>query len=75
LYPYLSVAFGYAEGDLKTLETSCLVPTLQKYMPMFEMLLEQSGSGFFASSGLTWVDFYVSEGEFFVTILSKQFSV
>ncbi|KAI6184852.1 GST protein [Aphelenchoides bicaudatus] len=61
LTPYLSVAFGYSEGDLKALEASCLVPTLPNYMPLYEQILKESGSGFFVASGVTWVDFYVSE--------------
>jgi glutathione S-transferase len=35
-------------------------------LPIYEKLLNKSESGFFAKSGVTWADFYVSQG--FVTM-------
>lgn len=61
LGPYFAVASGRAEGDKEALKASLLVPTLEKFLPMFEKLLKESGSGFFAKSGVSWVDFAVAE--------------
>jgi glutathione S-transferase len=33
-------------------------------LPTYEKLLKESGSGFFAKSGVTWVDFFIAEGYF-----------
>ncbi|KAI6214492.1 Glutathione S-transferase-1 [Aphelenchoides besseyi] len=37
------------------------LPAIATYLPQLEEIIRSSGSGFFAKSGLTWVDFYVSE--------------
>ena len=34
---------------------------MEKHFPVYVNILKQSGSGFFISSGLTWIDFVVSE--------------
>jgi hypothetical protein len=50
---------GYVEGDdREALKAKYLVPNLEKAMPVFERLLNESGSGFFIKSGVTWVIFH-----------------
>jgi glutathione S-transferase len=51
---YFGVVAGRVEGDREALKASVLIPTLEQYMPIFERLLKESGSGFFAKSGVTW---------------------
>lgn len=36
------------------------MPAIHKYFPFIVQALKKSGSGFFAKSGLSWVDFYVA---------------
>jgi len=62
LQPYFAVVAGRAEGNKDELKKTVLIPTLEANMPIYEKLLKESGSGFFAKSGLTWVDFFVAEG-------------
>jgi hypothetical protein len=38
-----------------------LIPTLEKYAPLFENALKESGSGYFAKSGPTYLDFHIGE--------------
>ena len=40
---------------------SHLLPALNTYLPKVVELLKRSKSGFFADSGLTWVDFLVAD--------------
>lgn len=37
------------------------LPALNAYLPKIVQLLKSSGSGFFAKSGVTWVDFLISD--------------
>jgi glutathione S-transferase len=46
------------------------VPGVAKLFPKFVKLLEQSGSGFFAPSGLTYVDFVLAE--YFVNVRRNE---
>jgi hypothetical protein len=39
-------------------------PALAKFGPYFERFLKESGSGFFAKSGVSYVDLYIAEGVF-----------
>jgi hypothetical protein len=59
LQPYFAVVAGRVEGDKDKLKTDVLIPTLEKYMPIFERLLKNSGSGFFVKSGVTWVSSFL----------------
>lgn len=36
------------------------IPAIHKYLPYLLIAIKESTSGFFAKSGLTWVDFYVA---------------
>uniref|UniRef100_A0A914ECI8 glutathione transferase n=1 Tax=Acrobeloides nanus TaxID=290746 RepID=A0A914ECI8_9BILA len=59
LMPYLYKKLGYMEGDY-TLLTDSFVASTEKLFPVYVKLLNESGSGFFAKSGVTWVDFLVA---------------
>uniref|UniRef100_A0A914DNT2 glutathione transferase n=1 Tax=Acrobeloides nanus TaxID=290746 RepID=A0A914DNT2_9BILA len=59
LVPYIYTKFGYMPGDPATLKQAFLEST-DKLFPTYVKLLKESGSGFFAKSGLSWVDFVVA---------------
>jgi len=75
---YFAVFAGFKEGDKEALHKNIFAPGIKNNFPIYERLLKESGSGFLVRSGLTWVDFVVSE--FFNTIsymdpeLWKQYS-
>ncbi len=56
LAPYFYTVLGSKEGDKDTFE-----PCVARVFPLYEKLLKQSGSGFFAPSGVTFVDFTVAD--------------
>ncbi|KAI6187529.1 CRE-GST-13 protein [Aphelenchoides besseyi] len=57
---FFAVASGRQQGDKEQLKQSVLIPTLSKFLPLLQKQLEASGSGFYATSGPTWVDFFVA---------------
>lgn len=61
LVPYLYVKMGYREGNLEQLRRDVFVPGVQQRFPLYVKLLAESGSGFFAPSGLTFVDFAIAD--------------
>lgn len=61
LSPYLFVLSGYRNGDKETLRKDLFVPIADKNFPIYVNLLKASNSGFFAKSGVSWVDFVISE--------------
>jgi glutathione S-transferase len=46
------------------------LPGVGRFFPLFVKLLAQSGSGFFAKSGVTYVDFVLAE--FFTNIRDNE---
>ncbi|KAI6204552.1 hypothetical protein M3Y94_00688000 [Aphelenchoides besseyi] len=58
---YLVVLLGYGEGDLEKLRNEKFLPAANKYFPLMEQKLKESNSGFFGSSGPSYVDFFVNE--------------
>ncbi|KAI6200798.1 Glutathione S-transferase protein [Aphelenchoides besseyi] len=52
---FFAVASGRQQGDKEQLKQSVLIPTLSKFLPLLQKQLEASGSGFYATSGPTWV--------------------
>ncbi|KAI6214493.1 Glutathione S-transferase protein [Aphelenchoides besseyi] len=52
---FFAVASGRQQGDKEQLKQDVLIPTLDKFMPLLQKQLEASGSGFYATSGPTWV--------------------
>ncbi|CAK5018072.1 unnamed protein product [Meloidogyne enterolobii] len=61
LSPYTLTKLGYREGDADNLKKTVFLPGTERLYPIFVKLLAQSGSGFFVSSGLTYVDLVLAE--------------
>ena len=61
LAPYFYVALGFRVGDKDQLREDVYEPGVARLLPMYEKLLKQAGFGFFAPSGLTYVDFMVAD--------------
>uniref|UniRef100_A0A914DEB3 glutathione transferase n=1 Tax=Acrobeloides nanus TaxID=290746 RepID=A0A914DEB3_9BILA len=59
LVPYISTKLGYKQGDLVSLKQA-FFESADKLFPTYVKLLKESGSGFFAKSGVSWVDFLVA---------------
>uniref|UniRef100_A0A915EBP3 glutathione transferase n=1 Tax=Ditylenchus dipsaci TaxID=166011 RepID=A0A915EBP3_9BILA len=66
---YIRVYAGYGQGDKEQLYKDVFLPGMQKYLPLYVKTLKESGSGFVAKSGLTWVDFMLAE---FLTTLKNM---
>jgi len=61
LAPYFYTVLGYREGDKDKLRKEVYEPGVARILPLYEKLLKESGSGFFAPSGVTYVDFMVAD--------------
>uniref|UniRef100_A0A915NPA1 glutathione transferase n=1 Tax=Meloidogyne floridensis TaxID=298350 RepID=A0A915NPA1_9BILA len=61
LAPYNYAKWGVREGDVDQLRKTVFLPCAERVFPLFVKLLAESGSGFFGSSGLTYVDFVLAE--------------
>ncbi|KAE9548485.1 hypothetical protein FO519_008301 [Halicephalobus sp. NKZ332] len=60
--PYvLYLVWGGRPGREEIMRQSHLLPALNSSLPKIVELLKKSKSGFFADSGLTWVDFLVAD--------------
>ncbi|KAI6212386.1 putative glutathione S-transferase 6 [Aphelenchoides besseyi] len=57
---WMKVAAGVLQGDKDQLRTDTFLPAIQEYGPKLEGVLDKVGSGWFAPSGVTWVDFYIA---------------
>ncbi|KAI1700930.1 glutathione S-transferase 1 [Ditylenchus destructor] len=57
---WFPVAAGRKEGDKDKLYKEIFVPAAERYFPRLVKLLNESGSGFFAKSGVSWVDFFLA---------------
>ncbi|KAI6214313.1 hypothetical protein M3Y94_00252700 [Aphelenchoides besseyi] len=58
---YFRVLLGFGQGDKDQLRREQFLPAIEKYLPFLEKKLNESGSGFFAKSGPSYVDFQISE--------------
>ncbi|KAI6187345.1 hypothetical protein M3Y98_00233200 [Aphelenchoides besseyi] len=58
---YFRVMLGFSQGDKDQLRRDQFLPAIEKYMPFLEKKLNESGSGFFAKSGPSYVDLFISE--------------
>ncbi|KAI1727518.1 putative glutathione S-transferase 7 [Ditylenchus destructor] len=58
--PYFMVAAGRREGDKDKLYKESFLPATERHFPRVVKLLNESGSGFFGKSGVSWVDFYLA---------------
>jgi len=61
LAPYFYNVLGYREGNKEQLRKDVYEPGVARILPLYEKLLKESGSGYFAPSGLTFVDFMVAD--------------
>nr|CAD2171123.1 unnamed protein product [Meloidogyne enterolobii] len=61
LAPYNYAKWGVREGDVDQLRKTVFLPCAERAFPLFVKLLAESGSGFFGSSGVTYVDFVLAE--------------
>lgn len=51
---------GRAEGNKDELFKTVFTAAIAKHFPVLEKILKESGSGFFAKSGVSWVDFHIA---------------
>ncbi|KAI1727519.1 glutathione S-transferase 1 [Ditylenchus destructor] len=63
---YFMVGAGFQEGDKDKIYKDTFLPAAERHFPRLVNLLNDSGSGFFGKSGVSWVDFYVASA--FLTI-------
>jgi len=59
--PYIRAVIGYIPGDTVALRRDKFLPALETYLPIYVKTIKESGSGFIAKSGVSWVDFLVVE--------------
>uniref|UniRef100_A0AC35FTD9 Glutathione S-transferase n=1 Tax=Panagrolaimus sp. PS1159 TaxID=55785 RepID=A0AC35FTD9_9BILA len=59
--PWYIKVMGYAPGNPDPLKQECLFDSTDRFFPIFLNFLKESKSGFMAPSGLTWVDFVITE--------------
>ena len=64
--PFVRAYFEFVPGNKEQLRNEVFVPAVAKTFPVYVRVLKESGSGFFVKSGLTWIDFMVSE--YFTTL-------
>ncbi|KAI6186057.1 hypothetical protein M3Y98_00091500 [Aphelenchoides besseyi] len=57
---WMKVAAGVLQGDKDKLHNDTFLPAINEYGPKLEGVLDKVGSGWFAPSGVTWVDFYIA---------------
>ncbi|CAD5216296.1 unnamed protein product [Bursaphelenchus okinawaensis] len=55
--PYFAVVSGRIDGDKYQIYDEIIVPTAKKFGSYLDKVYKESDSGFFAPSGLTYVDF------------------
>ncbi|CAI4232668.1 unnamed protein product [Auanema sp. JU1783] len=58
---YISVALGFAEGDIEKLKNEVLVPALNKNLPFFQTAIKNNKSGFLVGDSVSWVDLLLAE--------------
>jgi len=59
--PWFAVKLGFQPGDITELTKTVFQPAVKTNFPIYEKLLKESKSGFFAPSGVTFVDFFVAD--------------
>uniref|UniRef100_A0AC34FY38 Glutathione S-transferase n=1 Tax=Panagrolaimus sp. ES5 TaxID=591445 RepID=A0AC34FY38_9BILA len=59
--PWYVKMMGYAPGNPDPLKQECLFESADQFFPMFTNFLKEGKPGFMAPSGLTWVDFSITE--------------
>ncbi|KAK0395159.1 hypothetical protein QR680_001146 [Steinernema hermaphroditum] len=61
LLAYFMAKAGNSQGDPELIFEERVKPAIDTHFPLLVQRLKESGSGFFAESGITWVDLVVSE--------------
>uniref|UniRef100_A0A914PK29 glutathione transferase n=1 Tax=Panagrolaimus davidi TaxID=227884 RepID=A0A914PK29_9BILA len=59
--PYMFVVQGYDEGDKDKLREESFLPAVKQNFTYLVKTLKAANSGFYMSSGITWVDFVISQ--------------
>uniref|UniRef100_A0AC34FPA8 Glutathione S-transferase n=1 Tax=Panagrolaimus sp. ES5 TaxID=591445 RepID=A0AC34FPA8_9BILA len=59
--PYMYVMQGYDEGDKDKLREEVFLPAVKQNCEYLIKTLKNANSGFFMPSGITWVDFVISQ--------------
>jgi glutathione S-transferase len=59
-------------ADKEQLKKTLFEPALQRFFPMFEKILKESGSGFLISSGVSWADMFFAEGKLLAVNVSSH---
>uniref|UniRef100_A0AC35FJA4 Glutathione S-transferase n=1 Tax=Panagrolaimus sp. PS1159 TaxID=55785 RepID=A0AC35FJA4_9BILA len=59
--PYYLAVMGRGPGNPDDLKKEHLDDSVARFFPMYANFLQESKSGFMAPSGLTWVDFVITE--------------
>ncbi|KAI1709035.1 putative glutathione S-transferase 5 [Ditylenchus destructor] len=72
--PYFYNLLGFREGDKAALRKDVFLPNAERLFPQYVRLLKESGSGFLAPSGLTFVDFTVADYfDYWISKLEPEF--
>ncbi|KAI1701766.1 RWD domain-containing protein [Ditylenchus destructor] len=74
LAPYFYTLLGCRGGDKAALRKDVFLPNAERLFPQYVRLLKESGSGFLAPSGLTFVDFTVADYfDYWINKLEPEF--
>lgn len=61
LNQYIYTKLGFRQGNLDELYKNVFLPGVKKFYPLYVKLLSGSKSGFFAPSGVSFVDFIIAD--------------
>ncbi|GMR35085.1 hypothetical protein PMAYCL1PPCAC_05280, partial [Pristionchus mayeri] len=59
--PHWNVFVGYMQGDVEALKKDHGVPARDKFFPLLEKQLKETGTGFLVGSSVSWVDLLIAE--------------
>ncbi|KAI6239841.1 hypothetical protein M3Y99_00536100 [Aphelenchoides fujianensis] len=61
IYRYFHMVVGLQEGDKEAVHKAEYLPALERYVPVMERVLRESGNGFLHPSGLSWADLFFGD--------------
>ncbi|KAI6207014.1 hypothetical protein M3Y94_00981200 [Aphelenchoides besseyi] len=71
--PYIYTVAGFEKGDDAQLKKSALLPTVEKFFPLYSKLLKQNGgSGFLVGKKLTFVDLQLADILFTIRTMAPE---